>query len=55
MTEVDNTPIGDPDDVDEAGGDFADEHSSTTFADEREGGPEGETEPESPEGYAGMD
>jgi len=53
MTDTDKTPIGDPDDaVDD---DFADEHSSVTFADEQEGGPEGEAEPESPEGYSGMD
>lgn len=52
MTDVDNTPIGDPDEADD---DFADEHSSATFADDDEGGPEGEPEPESPKGYAGMD
>lgn len=50
MSDTRNTPIGDPDD---AGDDFAEEHSSATFADEE--GPEGEPEPESPEGYAGMD
>jgi hypothetical protein len=52
MTDADKTPIGDPDDVD---GDFAEEHASMTLADEDEGGPEGEAEPESPKGYAGMD
>lgn len=35
--------------------DFADEHSSPTFADDQEGGPEGMEEPESPSGYAGSD
>ncbi len=34
-------------------GDFADEHESTTFADELRGGPEGRPEPESPSGAAG--
>jgi hypothetical protein len=38
-----------------AGDDFADEHSSPTFADQAEGGPERAPEPESPEGHAGMD
>ncbi|TDE01485.1 hypothetical protein [Jiangella asiatica] len=33
--------------------DFADEHSSTTFADEMPGGPEGVPEPESPTGRGG--
>ncbi|MDQ7911238.1 hypothetical protein RB614_42790 [Phytohabitans sp. ZYX-F-186] len=35
--------------------DFAEEHSSPTFADQMSGGPEGEPEPESPKGYTGMD
>lgn len=35
--------------------DFAAEHSSLTFADELEGGPERAREPESPRGLAGMD
>jgi hypothetical protein len=39
----------------DAGDDFADEHSSPTFADQAEGGPERSPEPESPEGHAGMD
>ncbi|NEE03038.1 hypothetical protein [Phytoactinopolyspora halotolerans] len=34
-------------------GDFADEHRSTTFADDMDGGPEGIPEPESPEGRGG--
>jgi len=38
-----------------AADDFADEHSSPTFADQKEGGPERAPEPESPEGHAGMD
>lgn len=33
--------------------DFADEHTSTTFADEMPGGPEGREEPETPKGKAG--
>lgn len=36
-------------------GDFAEEHTSPTFADDREGGLERAPEGESPEGYAGMD
>ena len=36
-------------------GDFAEEHSSVTVATGLEGGPERAPEPESPEGYAGMD
>jgi hypothetical protein len=49
---------GGPDRRDPAAGaddDFADEHSSPTFADQMEGGPERAPEPESPEGHAGMD
>jgi hypothetical protein len=34
--------------------DFADEHTSPTFADQMRGGPEGMREPESPRGLAGM-
>ncbi|WP_026874563.1 hypothetical protein [Jiangella gansuensis] len=34
-------------------GDFADEHTSTTVADEMPGGPEGVPEPESPSGRGG--
>ncbi|NED94953.1 hypothetical protein G1H11_06465 [Phytoactinopolyspora alkaliphila] len=37
----------------ESGGDFADEHTSPTVADEMDGGPEGEREPESPKGRGG--
>ncbi|QSB13055.1 hypothetical protein JQS43_15515 [Natronosporangium hydrolyticum] len=37
------------------GGDFAEEHSEVTFADQDAGGPEGEKEPEAPSGYAGME
>lgn len=33
--------------------DFADEHSSTTFADESTGGPGSDAEPESPRGQGG--
>jgi hypothetical protein len=36
-------------------GDFAEEHTSNTFADEVRGGLEGAPEPESPRGLAGMD
>jgi hypothetical protein len=35
--------------------DFAEEHSSPTFADEQRGGAERAPEPESPRGLAGMD
>jgi hypothetical protein len=35
--------------------DFADEHSSLSFADEERGGPERAPEPESPRGLGGMD
>lgn len=35
--------------------DFAEEHTEPTFADQQEGGLERVREPESPEGYAGMD
>lgn len=35
--------------------DFAEEHTSATFADEIPGGPERAPEPESPRGLAGMD
>jgi hypothetical protein len=34
-------------------GDFAEEHTSPTVADEMDGGPEGIREPESPEGRGG--
>ncbi|MFC0527874.1 hypothetical protein [Phytohabitans kaempferiae] len=54
MSDEEIPPIGEPEEPDDDG-DFADEHSSATFADEQEGGPEGAPEPESPEGYAGMD
>lgn len=33
--------------------DFAEEHATTTFADQLPGGPEGVEEPESPEGVGG--
>lgn len=36
-------------------GDFASEHSSPTYADESENGPEGAPEAGAPRGYAGMD
>lgn len=36
-------------------GDFADEHTDVTFADEQAGGLEGEEETESPEGYSGFE
>ena len=39
----------------EATDDFADEHSSPTFAPHLDGGPERAREPETPEGLAGMD
>ncbi|WP_426514093.1 hypothetical protein ACPPVO_27810 [Dactylosporangium sp. McL0621] len=42
-------------DVDDEGGDFAQEHDDSTLADEVEGGPEASEEPESPRGRAGMD
>jgi hypothetical protein len=42
-----------PDPLDEP--DFAEEHTSATFADQMPGGPEGASEPETPEGYAGME
>lgn len=42
-----------PDPLDEP--DFADEHTSATFADQQRGGPEGIAEPETPQGYAGME
>jgi hypothetical protein len=42
-----NGPTGDPD--------FAEEHTSPTFADQMAGGPEGIRESESPRGLAGMD
>lgn len=35
--------------------DFANEHESTSYADDLRGGPEGAPEPESPTGRAGMD
>ena len=37
------------------GGDFADEHSSVTLADEQPGGPEGVPEDDSPRGLSGAD
>ena len=40
-----------PGDTDE--GDFAEEHTSTTFADQMRGGPEGTPEPETPSGEGG--
>jgi hypothetical protein len=46
-------PIGDSDE-----GDFAEEHSKPTYADEQAGGPENTEEPESPSdegGAGGMD
>lgn len=48
-------PIADPEEDPTAEADFASEHTDVTFADEQAGGPEGSAEPESPEGYAGMD
>ena len=49
-------PRGGPDPVDaELEPDFAGEHDSVTFADERRGGPERAPEEESPRGLAGMD
>ncbi len=42
-----NGPNGDPD--------FAEEHTSPTFADQMAGGPEGIRESESPRGLAGLD
>ncbi|WP_298322193.1 hypothetical protein [Haloactinopolyspora sp.] len=39
--------------TDPDGGDFAEEHSSTTFADDMPGGPEGKPEPETPSGEGG--
>lgn len=35
--------------------DFADEHNSTSVADDLEGGPEGATEPETPRGHGGLE
>lgn len=39
----------------ELGDDFADEHAGATYAEQLSGGPEGETETETPPGYAGME
>lgn len=39
----------------DAAEDFADEHDSTSYANELSGGPEGAREAESPRGHAGMD
>jgi hypothetical protein len=44
-----------PEGVPEDEGDFADEHSDTTLADQLTGGPESANEPETPRGRAGMD
>ncbi len=44
-----------PDGGDSADPDFADEHTSATFAEEMDGGPEGRPEDDSPRGYAGAD
>ncbi|NJC71739.1 hypothetical protein HC031_18730 [Planosporangium thailandense] len=38
-----------------AAGDFADEHSDTTFADEVADGPEHARDPDEPEGREGLD
>ena len=59
-TEPLGTPAGTADDEDptrtaEAGGDFAAEHDSATFASQLDGGPEGAPEPEAPRGLAGAD
>lgn len=57
--EIDPELADNPDLVEDVGlsdePDFAEEHTSATFADELSGGPEGITESESPEGYAGME
>jgi hypothetical protein len=42
-----------PRDLPDEDADFADEHSSTTFADEAQGGPGSAAEPESPRGQGG--
>lgn len=60
MSQRDDDDTRQPADRDEIeqdppGSDFADEHSSTTVADPRDGGPEGVREPESPKGSGGMD
>ncbi|TDC52995.1 hypothetical protein E1212_07595 [Jiangella ureilytica] len=47
-----NDPVERPEPPDEDA-DFADEHSSTTFADEPGGGPGSAAEPESPRGQGG--
>lgn len=50
-TEQPPEAVSDPDDE----GDFAEEHTSATFADQLRGGLEKSVEPETPRGYSGMD
>jgi hypothetical protein len=54
-TPADSAADSDPTVTAQSGADFADEHDSTSFAAQLEGGPEEAAEPESPRGLSGMD